>query len=157
MPMPSEWIDRLFARLAVRYGAAFLAQWPDTDIAIIKADWAEVLDGFDGDSIAYGLRYLSSDKPPTAGKFRDICRLAPVVELRGLPPPPADPERVQRALTAAKVTAAASRISPAQECINGIEARVAAGNRLTPGQRHVVAHCLRMPGTSTTLAVERAA
>ena len=49
MALPSSWVDHLFARLTVRYGAAFLRQWPDTDLAVVKADWADVLDGVRGE------------------------------------------------------------------------------------------------------------
>ena len=48
MALPSSCVDHLFARLTVRYGAAFLRQWPDTDLAVVKADWADVLDGVRG-------------------------------------------------------------------------------------------------------------
>ena len=58
MPLPELWVDHLFAKLSVRWGAAFMRQWPDTDPALVKADWSEVLDGCGGDSIAYALRYL---------------------------------------------------------------------------------------------------
>jgi hypothetical protein len=45
----------------------------------------------------------------------------------------------------------------AQQCIDNIERIVAARDgRISEPQRHMVAHCLRMPGTSTTLPVQRA-
>lgn len=44
----------------------------------------------------------------------------------------------------------------AQQCIENIERIVRVnGGRISDPQRHVVAHCLRMPGTSTTLPVQR--
>ena len=33
MSLPAAWVDQLFARLATRYGAAFMRQWPDADPA----------------------------------------------------------------------------------------------------------------------------
>lgn len=96
MPLPASWVDHLFAKLGVRYGAAFMRQWPDTDPDLVKADWAEVLDGVRGESISYALRYLP-EKPPNAIQFRDICRRAPEPEVQRLaaPAPKADPERVK--------------------------------------------------------------
>lgn len=47
-------------------------------------------------------------------------------------------------------------MTPAQHCIDNIERIVAArGGRISEPQRHMVAHCLRVPGTSTTLPVQR--
>lgn len=47
-------------------------------------------------------------------------------------------------------------MTPAQQCIRNIERIVAErGGRITEPQRHMVAHCLRVPGTSTTLPVQR--
>lgn len=47
-------------------------------------------------------------------------------------------------------------MTPAQQCIDNIERIVAArGGRISEPQRHMVAHCLRVPGTSTTLPVQR--
>lgn len=45
----------------------------------------------------------------------------------------------------------------AQQCIANIERIVRVnGGRISEPQRHMVAHCLRMPGTSTKLPVQRA-
>ena len=95
MPLPASWVDHLIAKLSVRYGAAFMRQWPDTDPALVKADWAEVLDGVRGDSISYALRFLPVN-PPNAIQFRDVCRRAPADASTALPAPyvKADPSRV---------------------------------------------------------------
>jgi hypothetical protein len=45
----------------------------------------------------------------------------------------------------------------AQRCIDNIERIVAQrGGKICEPQRHLVAHCLRMAGTTTTLRVPRA-
>lgn len=45
----------------------------------------------------------------------------------------------------------------AQRCIDNIERIVKARDgRISEPQRHMLAHCLRVPGTSTTLPVQRA-
>jgi hypothetical protein len=87
MSLPASWVDALFAKLTVRYGLAFMRQWPDADPDLIKADWAEVLDGVSGDAIAYALAYLPVT-PVTALQFREICRKRPEgSDLMRLPPP----------------------------------------------------------------------
>lgn len=98
MALQSSWVDALFARLALRYGAAFLRQWPDVDVAVLKTDWAEVLDGVSGHAIAYALEYLPSSHPPNAMQFRDLCRAAPAPKMARLTDDPApNPERVAEA------------------------------------------------------------
>lgn len=95
MPLPISWVDYLFAKLSVRYGDAFMRQWPDADPAVVKGDWAEVLDGTARDSLSYALRYLP-ERPLNALQFRDICRRAPSAPVLALQAPldPADPGRV---------------------------------------------------------------
>jgi hypothetical protein len=74
MPLQASWVDNLFARLTVRYGAAFLRQWPDADLAVVKADWADVLDGCRGESIGYALRYLPNTPPNALRAASRRCR-----------------------------------------------------------------------------------
>lgn len=73
-------LDSLFAKLTVRWGGAFLRQWPDTDIEFVKADWAEVLEGFKREDLLYALKYLPI-LPLNALQFREICRRAPRTEV----------------------------------------------------------------------------
>lgn len=95
MSLPSSWIDSLFARLSVRYGAAFMRQYADLDAEAVKADWAEVLGGFydKPQAIRYGLEQLPSDKPVSALSFRDLCRRAPLDEVKALPHPIGNPSK----------------------------------------------------------------
>jgi len=71
--LPSAWVEELFARLTLRYGAAFLRQWPDADIAVVKADWARVLGGLSPIAIRAGLDNLPDKPPLLAGQFRRLC------------------------------------------------------------------------------------
>lgn len=50
-----------------------------------------------------------------------------------------------------------AQIGPlAQRCIDNIERIVKARDgRISEPQRHMLAHCLRVPGTTTTLPVQR--
>lgn len=147
MPLPQSWADALIARLAVRYGAAFMRQYGDADAATVKADWAEVLGGVRGDAIAYALQYLPADRPPTALQFRDLCLRAPAPAAPRLPGPQPDapPARIRQLAAGTRPSGA----NPAQQCLDNIaRAVVAGGVGVSPAQRHVAEHCLRMPGTT---------
>ena len=63
--LPTRWADELFGRLSLRYGAAFLAQYRDLDLEAVKADWADVLDGFERfpEAIRHALSVLPADRP----------------------------------------------------------------------------------------------
>lgn len=80
MSLPSQAVDRIFARMLVRYGVHWLRMWDGIDIEQVKADWANVLDGLTVRAIVYGLDSLPEDKPPTALKFRSLCRAMPADE-----------------------------------------------------------------------------
>lgn len=138
MPMPGSWVEHLFAKLTVRYGAAFMRQYDGLDIAIVKGDWAEVLDGCPGASMSYALRYLPSDRPVNALQFRDLCRRAPPPENARLPAPDggADPQRVREILAAMHDRRSPADISPAEMCARNI-LRIAAdrGGRMSIPQR----------------------
>lgn len=140
MSLPASWVDHLFAKLSVRYGAAFLRQWPDADAAIVKADWAEVLAGFDGKAIGYALRYLPLT-PPNALQFRDICRRAPD-DTPALPAPAMDPqpERV-RALLRKVFESDDGGKTPAERVVAGLRARMQAGELLNAAQRAMLSAC----------------
>jgi hypothetical protein len=96
--LPDSWTDALFARLTVRYGAAFSRQWPDVDIAAVKADWAKVLARMPAPAIAYALDHLPADKPPNALQFRALCNLWAPGDDKALPAPiyKPTPEQLER-------------------------------------------------------------
>jgi len=103
-PLPDSWVERLMARIAIRYGSAWIRMWEGIDMAAVKADWAEELGGFQRspDSLAYGLEHLPPDKPPTVQQFAAICNRAPTPGAPALPAPKADPAVVAKVLTAFK-------------------------------------------------------
>jgi len=90
MSLPDSWIEELFARLAVRYGSAWIRLWEGIDPGAVRADWAEELDGLSRPSIAHGLRHLPPDRPPTVGQFLALCLRAPD-RPPALPAPKGDP------------------------------------------------------------------
>jgi hypothetical protein len=95
--MQSSWVDRIFEKLALRYGRDFAQQYEGLDVSAVKAEWAEVLDGVKRDSVQYAFAFLPSGKPPNAMQFRDLCRKAPSNDLALPAPqqPPADIEKVR--------------------------------------------------------------
>lgn len=93
MPLPDSWVEALFARLSVRYGAAWLRQWEGIDMAAVKADWAEQLGGASSGAIKHALECLPVDRPPTVGQFQALCRNAPTYAPPALPAPKLSPER----------------------------------------------------------------
>lgn len=137
-------IDWLFAKLSVRYGDAFLRQWSGAAPQVVKADWAEVLEGFDDRSIGYALRYLPAT-PPNAIAFREICRRAPEPEQARIAGPTvrADLARV-RELIASVIDAKRDGVTPAERVaarLRQIEA--ANGGVLSEAQRHMLNACER--------------
>jgi hypothetical protein len=154
MPLPSGWADHLFAKLTVRYGAAFMRQWPDANPSLVKADWCEVLDGFERhpEAFTYALANLP-DKPLNAIQFRALARCAPTPAVPALPEPAADPQRVAGALQAMLATKTTVRAkSLAQQCIDNIERIVAnRAGAISSAQKAMVRSCLRT-GAATSLA-----
>lgn len=96
MSLPMAWIDRIFDKLTLTYGQAFLARWRDVDMDAVRADWAHELSGFQQhpQAIAWGLQNLPDAKPPTVLEFRSLCRKTPAEVVPQLPAPKADPARV---------------------------------------------------------------
>lgn len=99
MSLPVKAVDRLFERLALTYGAAWMRQWEGLDVNDIKALWAHELAGFSGrlDAIAWALENLPP-RCPNIIEFKALCREAPRPQAAPLPEPPADPERVRAEL-----------------------------------------------------------
>jgi hypothetical protein len=100
MSLPKSWVDALFAKLSIRYGSSFLAQWQDADPELIKDDWADVLSGFSDKpwAIKAALDHLPVDKPPNAMHFRMLCNAAQPAIVARLPEPPVDPAKRRAAI-----------------------------------------------------------
>ena len=99
MSLPVKAIDRLFERLALTYGAAWVRQWEGLNMNDVKAMWAHELAGYANrlDAIAWALENLPP-RCPNIIEFKSLCREAPRREPLPLPEPPADPERVKAEL-----------------------------------------------------------
>lgn len=96
MSLPSPWVSRIFDKLTLTYGQAFLRRWQDIDINDVKSDWAHELAGFAQHprGIAWALENLPVDKPPTVLEFRALARKAPAEDVPRIEVQPANPERV---------------------------------------------------------------
>jgi hypothetical protein len=142
-------VDEVFAKLAARYGVKFQAQWQDMDPEYIKADWSEVLSGFERipEAIVYALQNLP-DTPVNATQFRAIARRAPMKQLMRLPEPDADPAKVAKALSQAKAVDVVDPRTPAQKVVDGIIERVKANDGWTKGQRDFMARCITVIGVN---------
>ena len=120
MPLPSRWVDAIFAKLTVTYGQEFLRRWEGVDIAQVKADWALELAGYENQpkAIKYALESLPIDKPPTVLQFRELCRRAPVPRPAALPAPDPSSEITKRAVEALRgIKARRMGATPTQESI----------------------------------------
>ena len=131
--MKSEWVDRIFALCATRYGRPWASRWDGLDMDAVRADWARVLSGFDGrpEAIRYALENLP-EAPPTATEFRAICRRAPEPDVPRIQGPQASPEAVRAA--AERRTAPAEPRDPKQWARDFRDAE-RRGERLTQYQR----------------------
>lgn len=101
MALSQRFVDRIFARLLVRYGAAWLRAYEGIEEKLVQADWAEQLAGFDDkpEAIKHALDSLPTDRPPTAGQFRALCNTAPLPVFKALPSPKVDREKAVAALS----------------------------------------------------------
>jgi hypothetical protein len=100
-PLPMPWVDRIFLKLSLVYGRAFMAKWDGLDTAMVKGDWAHELASFTTwpEALAYALAHLPPDRPPTVLEFRALARRAPPRQgAVTLPPPSADRAAAARQL-----------------------------------------------------------
>lgn len=138
MSLPSAWVDRLFEKLVLVYGHAFLRRWEGLDMAKVKADWAHELRGYaqSPDAVRYALEHLPKDGPPTVLALRELCReFARRVPMTppALPAPKPDPQRLAHTLTRLGQFRVGERDLRAWAW--ALKAREEAGERLTPAQR----------------------
>lgn len=131
--LPDVWVDRIFQRLTVRYGQAFLGRWAGVDMADVKADWADQLKRFANrpDCIKYALDNLPQDKAPNVGEFRALCNAAPEPEVLKLPEPKADPAKVAEVVAGMRKTEHIDHKAWA----HSLRAREKAGDKLGVCQR----------------------
>jgi hypothetical protein len=137
MSLPLPWVERIFEKLTLVYGQAFLRRWADIDLNRVKSDWSHELAGFDRapNAIAFALANLP-DAPPTVTQFKSIARQAPAAEVPQLPQPKADPARVAAELAKlSQIRATPQRAGDVKAWARRLRAREVAGDRLSGYQR----------------------
>ena len=81
-PIPTSWVDALFAKMASYYGNRFTDMWRDSDIHSVKAIWAQELGKLSREEITKGANALINQEwCPTLPQFIKLCRptIDPVV------------------------------------------------------------------------------
>ena len=131
MPLPDSWVNRVFDRLTLAYGQAFIRQWEGMDIAAVKAFWSEELDGLTAPAIGYALTVLNPDRPPNAAQFKALCLKAPVAAAPALPAPAANPAVVEAVMAGVQRAPSFDHTAWARR----LQEREEAGDRLTMAQR----------------------
>lgn len=129
MSLPKQFVERIFARMLVRYGAAWLRMWEGVDLELVKEDWSHELGGFERNTnaIKHALEHLPPGKPPNVSEFRDICLRAPVISQPALPGPKPDLERAKELIASAFSRA---QVPHGKEWAMRLMRRVANGERL---------------------------
>jgi hypothetical protein len=152
MSIPIRAIDRLFDRLTLTYGRAFMAQWegiPDRQLADLKTLWADELGQFSDrlEAVAWALENLPP-RAPNVVEFRNLCRSAPRGPELQLPEPKADPARVAAELSkladVKKATKAATHVIDHKAWARTIIARHEAGERVRPIALRFAKEALRL-------------
>lgn len=150
--LPEAWVDRLFGRLTMVYGHAFLSRWSGMDLAAVKASWAHELAGFAAhpQALAAALEALPADHPPTVLQFRDLARAAARQQgdvVAQLPSPEANPAMVAEVMAAVKEASKQPRRNEAQICADRLRAIRDHGDRpMTLAQRAMLASVERVLG-----------
>jgi hypothetical protein len=134
MPMQADWIDAIFVRLGLAYGARFVAQWEGMPSDAVKTTWGHTLDGIGSRGIAHALAHLNPDFPPNAMQFRALCLAAPGLAdtTKRLEGPAVTPASVAR--LAAAVAPLRKPIDP-KAWAHALKAREEGGEHLSRFQR----------------------
>jgi len=73
--LPENWVRALFAKLAVRYGHKWTAQWDGEGIMRLALDeWGRGLAGLTAEDMRRGLDSWNGDWPPSLPEFRKACQ-----------------------------------------------------------------------------------
>lgn len=99
MSLPSQAVDRLFARLQATYGRDFTSKFEGVEVNAVKSSWAHELSGFANhlQSLAWALENLP-ERAPNVIEFRNLARRAPVPDAPRLEVAKAGQDRVQAEL-----------------------------------------------------------
>ena len=163
MSLPQPWVERIFSRLTVRYGRDFTARYegigqtPEEGGALVQADWARELDGFERHPalLAWALDHLP-DRPPTAGEFRRLAKSGPDIQPeqpRRLEAP-ADRATRQRLIDALRPALSPRQRDPRQWARDLIHRHETRQHFATPVALEMARDALRLP-TFTTEEIQQ--
>jgi hypothetical protein len=150
MSLPTPWVDRIFDKLTLVYGQAFLRRWADIDLNAVKTDWAHELGGFAQQprAIAFALENLPTERPPTVLEFKAMARRAPAPDVPRIEAPKADPERVAKELEKLAPLRQAPVKADRLDWAKRIVARAEGGERMAMGTLNIAKAALRMNGVA---------
>jgi len=126
-------IDRLFARMAATYGAAWERSLGQAPIADVKTAWCHELQGFGAhlEAIAWALENLP-ESVPNVIQFRNLCRRAPAPDTPRLPEPAANPARVREEIAKLGSVRARAFVGANTDWAHAIVAKHDGGLRVPP-------------------------
>jgi hypothetical protein len=76
-PIPTRWVEDLFARLTAIVGSAMGTVYAGADPELVKSEWAEALAGFSAEEVKRGLAATRTRRfPPNLPEFLHLCRPA---------------------------------------------------------------------------------
>lgn len=143
-------IDRLFDKLAIRYGRSFLDQWLGQDIEDVKADWIDELRPFikSPEVFAWALDHLP-ERAPNVGQFKALCRQAPRKPTPALPAPPVNPERARECFAAVAAALAPKKNADPKQWARDLITKHEAGEKVQPAALNAARRALRYESTTT--------
>lgn len=143
----AEVIDAIFAKLAVRYGAAWMRQWDGLDMNLVKSDWGSELAGFAGnlEPLRFALRNLP-ERCPNVAEFRALANRCPLPEFKRLDAPKADERVVAEQIARQTGLKQAMAASDPKDWARRILARHDAGDRIRPYTLRSAQQALGMEG-----------
>lgn len=131
-------VDRIHTRLLARYGSQWINLYAAAKIEDVKRDWARCIWKLNGRAIGWALANLPPDRCPNAAQFRALClqapdsvRADPQQKLLDGPKPAPDLRRLAGELQ--RLVDIRKGIKPTH-CLETLEARRAAGEKLSAGQ-----------------------
>lgn len=149
-PIPLHWVESLFSRMAIRYGALWLNHWQGIDLDAVKLDWATELAGLSNEALKFGVVNLPLDKPPTLGQFKALCLRSPVGVQRMLTNDvKADPQRVKQLAEKARLATALKRSKNRLQWAYDLQEREKNGEHLNAAQMLMWRDALRTPAADS--------
>jgi hypothetical protein len=100
MALPLDWTEKIFEKLSLRYGVAFLRQWEGMDIGAVKNDWCLMLGAYHAhpECLGWAMKNLPVDCLKNVEQFAALCKSAPRKDAPRIDAPSVDPEKMREAM-----------------------------------------------------------